>query len=166
MKIKMERLVPAGIDYKRELNWLRGGLIAAFIYSLGFFIRFMDRYGSLFRVLVGNKRVLNENAVMPDYVDVLGDAILLFLVLALVMVALMVYHYIYHFQGSKSIYLMRRLPDRWELWRRCLTLPVMGALTSLLAAAVIIIIYYGIYMLATPRACLSPGQWHKIWNVF
>jgi len=166
MKINMERLVPAGIDYKRELNWFRGGLIAGFVYSLGFFIRFLNEYDSLFRILVGNKRVLNENAVMPDYVEVLGDGLLLFLILALGMIAVMAYHYIYHFQGSKSIYLMRRLPDRWELWRRCLALPVMAALLFLLAAAVSMVVYYGFYMLATPKACLSPGQWHKIWNVY
>lgn len=166
MKIKLERLIPVGIEYKRELAWLKGGLIAAFVYSLGFFFRFMDEYRSLFIPTDLNRRVLDVNAVMLDYVEILDGSLLLFFVLAVVMIALMVYHYSYHFQGSKSIYLMRRLPDRWELWRRCLALPIMGILISLLAAAILLLTYYGIYMLATPKACLSPSQWHKIWNIF
>ncbi len=33
-----------------------------------------------------------------------------------------VQNYQSHYRGSRSIYLMRRLPDRWELHRRCLIL--------------------------------------------
>jgi len=163
---KLERLVPAGIDYRQELRWLRTGLWIAFVYSLGFFIKLLNEYGNLFEITVGNKRVLKGNAVMPDFVEVLGGSLVVFLILAVSTLALMAYHYRYHYQDSKSIYLMKRLPDRWELWRRCLTLPVIFAAFVVLAGAVLLIAYYGVYMLVTPKASLAPGQWQEIISAY
>jgi uncharacterized membrane protein YqhA len=88
-----------------------------------------------------------------------------FLILALCMLALIVYHYAYHYQGSKSIYLMKRLPNRWEMHRRCITLPLLAALICLIAAIAFLLIYFGIYMVFTPKECLTLGQWQKIWSV-
>ena len=68
----------------------------------------------------------------------------------------LVFHYLYHYQGSRSIYLMRRLPDRWELLRRCIALPLCGALAALLTGLLITLLWAGIYLLATPRELLSP----------
>lgn len=34
-------------------------------------------------------------------------------------------NYYAFWRGAKSIYLMRRLPDRWELARRCLAIPLL-----------------------------------------
>jgi amino acid transporter len=102
---------------------------------------------------------------MTDFYAILGGALYGFLILALCMPALILYHYAYHYQGSKNIYLMRRLPNRWELHKRCVTLPLLAALICLLSVLVLLCIYLGIYMTATPRECLTPGQWQKIWSV-
>ena len=102
---------------------------------------------------------------MPDFVTLLGHYLIGFLLVALCMLAIVAYHYLYHRQGSKSIYTMRRLPDGMVLHRRCWTLPVLMALASLLAAFVLLMIYYAIYMFVTPDACLTPGQWQKLWSV-
>ena len=60
---------------------------------------------------------------------------------------------------------MRRLPDPWELHRRCLTLPLLAAGLSLLCGAAFFFLYFGIYLAATPAQSLAPGQWQKIWSV-
>ena len=83
---------------------------------------------------------------------------------SLCLVLLAAYHYAYHRQGSKSIYLMRRLPSKLELHRRCLTLPIAGILIALLTAFLLLLIYYAVYMNVTPAECLMPGQWQKLWR--
>lgn len=70
--------------------------------------------------------VLRPGAVMEDFAQLLDWMLLGFAVTAVCMAALAVWHYASHFQGSRSIYTMRRLPQRWELARRCLTLPLLG----------------------------------------
>ena len=52
---------------------------------------------------------------------------------------------------------MRRLPNRGELWRRCLAVPAATALAALAAVAVLAAVYFGIYLIFTPAACL-PGR--------
>ncbi|NLW16480.1 MAG: hypothetical protein GX033_02315 [Firmicutes bacterium] len=164
LKHKLTHHLPPGVDLERELAWFEGGIFVSLLYSLRFLIRYANEYQSLF-LWNGSEKVLNTNAVMPDFVQILGGSLSGFLVLALCMAATAAYHYSYHFQGSKSIYLMKRLPNRWELPRRCLTLPVLGIITCLCIALLLLLIYYAVYMLFTPRACLAPQQWHKIWSV-
>lgn len=77
-------------------------------------------------------------------------------------VVLAVYNYAKLWQGAKSIYLMGRLPDRWELHRRCLTLPLGWLLSAVLLPALTLLVYYGIYYLITPAACLRPNQLAKL----
>ena len=78
------------------------------------------------------------------------------LLAALAMVALAAWHYGLHFRDSKSIYTMRRLPQRWELAKRCLTVPALAAAAYLTEAAVLLAIDFAIYRLATPAQAL-PG---------
>lgn len=163
-KNSLVRHVPPGVNLNQELGWFAGGIGVSLLYSLGFLIRYGNEYESLFS-WDGLAKVLNTSAVMPDFVQILGGSLNGFLVLALCMAAVAAYHYSYHYQGSKSIYLMRRLPDRWELPRRCLTMPLMGILACLCVALLLLLIYYGVYMAFTPRACLAPYQWQKIWSV-
>ena len=68
-------------------------------------------------------------------------------------------------QGSKNIYLMKRLPSRWELHRRCILLPALGMVGSLVMGFTLLMIYFAIYMLVTPDRCLPPDQWQKLWSV-
>ena len=64
------------------------------------------------------------------------------------------YHYHYHSQKSKSIYLMKRLPAKNELKKRCLTLPVTGLLITVAMAISLTAIYYICYITITPEAFL------------
>lgn len=164
MKKKLDHYVPLGLNYRAELKWIAYGLVASFLYSLGFLAAYSNRYASLFWRYEPVKR-LQAGAVMPDFIEILDNSLIGFVILAICMIAALVYHYAYHYQGSKSIYLMKRLPSRWELWRRLLTLPILAALFCLCTAAVLLLSYYGIYMAFTPKACLTPDQWQKIWRV-
>ncbi len=164
MKIDVGRYVPPGVNYSRELKWIAAALIASAVYSLGFLISYIEKYRALFWTQDAEKGII-KGATMPDFIDLIDYRLSGFTVVALCMVAVFIYHYLYHYQGSKSIYLMKRLPHRFELWRRCLALPVAGALFSLAAALILMMIYFGIYMFFTPEICLTPNQWEKIGSV-
>lgn len=163
LKRRLEGNVPAGLNYRQELTWLAYGGAASFLYSLGFLLRYSHHYRSLF-LQVGAAQVLDTSAIMPDFVEVLGSGLVGFLILALGMAALVINHYAYHYQGSKSIYLMQRLPNRWELHRRCITLPLLAVIVCLCVALLLLLVYFAVYMTVTPPACLAPEQWQQIWN--
>lgn len=164
MKIDLSRYAPPGINLNPEKNVFLWGLAGAACWSLSFLFRLYEKRDALFQ-RIGNENVLRAGAVMPDYTEVLGSALIGFAVLALAMLAFLVYHYAYHRQGSKCIYLMRRLPDRRELHRRCLTIPLVSVLLCALAAFILLCVYYWIYIAVTPDVCLVPGQWQKIWRL-
>lgn len=165
MKSKLEQYVPLGIEHRQQMRWIGIGVALSFLYSLGFLFRLSQEYHALFRV-IGRKKVLIQGASMPDFVDILGNSLIGFLIVALCMLALLAYYYFYHYQGSKSIYLMKRLPRRWELMKRCVTLPVLSAVAVLLLSAMLLLLYFGIYFLVTPEPCLAPNQWYEFWSVY
>lgn len=143
---------------------LVAGLIVSTLLSLIFPGRFMDRYYDLYEI-TKTTRILRPGAQMESFASLMSGVLLGFLIMALTMIPLAVYHYRYHFQGSKSIYLMRRLPSKYDLVRRCLTVPVLGVLLAAVSAFLLICLYYLMYISITPESCLIPGQWQKFWSI-
>lgn len=72
--------------------------------------------------------------------------------------------YRYYYQDSKSVYLMRRLPDRGEWHRSCLVQPLLRVALVLVVMAVLLLIFYTVYMNQVPEECLQPNQWQKLWR--
>ena len=65
------------------------------------------------------------------------------------------YNYSGFRNGSKSYYLMRRLPDRFELTRRCLTFPIAAIIVCLLTAVILFFLYLALYAFYTPDRFLA-----------
>lgn len=63
-------------------------------------------------------------------------------------------HYHYHTRGAMPIYLMRRLPDKWELHRRCWTLPILSAAAEVLLFTALTLLCWLLYRFATPAGHL------------
>ncbi|NLB89630.1 MAG: hypothetical protein GX786_00185 [Clostridiales bacterium] len=165
-KPNMIRWAPPGLNLKPEKQFFFIGMLCAVLYSFMFFIRYGNaRFDLYIYSPASNTRILIPGAVMPDFYLLLEYYWAGLAVLAICMLALIIYHYVYHWQGSKSIYLMRRLPNRFELHRRCLTLPLIGIFTCLLTAIILLLLFYGTYVAFTPKECLTPDQWQKIWSV-
>ena len=166
MKCKpdLSRFAPPGMNIQQELKLFLWGYGASVVFSL----RFLWRYGFAYYQLYGyenNVYGLLSYVSMDDFVWLIEDVFDLFPILGICLVLWAVLHYAYHWQGSRSIYLMRRLPSRWELHRRCLALPAAGAVICILTVTVLFFLFYALYMLATPAAVLKPGQWDLIWSV-
>lgn len=163
-RFDLSRYLPMGLDWKKETAhfgyWLAGGAIWALMF---FTLQFVPRLNDLWRWEDG-KRVLIPGSVMPDFYLLMNYVNVFYFMIGCSMAFVVWRYYQHHSQGSMSIYLMRRLPDRWELHRRCLVFPFIGVVLCLLAAFVTVVLFYAWYMLVVPNECLTPGQWQKYWR--
>lgn len=162
-KLDLSRYAPPGINVRSEWQGYVAGLTVAVAYSMIYLLRYFNAREYLYEWTLKGRQ-LREGAVMPDFAELMDGLLLVFVAIALTMIGLAVYHYIYHRIDTKSYYVMRRLPNRWELHLRCLTLPLAGLLICGAAALIVIAIYYWIYMGCTPEECLMPGQWAGFWR--
>lgn len=152
--IDLSRFAPPGTQIKEEIKRLGLGLAAATcIAVLIYGISLRSAYDSLFE-RVGGDRVLRPDAMMLPFDSLLGQSLSLFYIVALCSLFAVVFHHLSYYTGSKSIYLMRRLPQRWELIQRDFTLPLIGALISLLAAFLLKLLFLAAYYIVTPAQCL------------
>ena len=153
MKNWLERRIPLGCDAAAEQRWLIWGAVIGFLVNLRFPLMYYSARQRLFPVING-RRVFLEGTKIEPFGKILGFSLWGCLLAAAAMVFLASWHYSCHFRGSKSIYTMRRLPERWELAKRCLTVPVIAAVVYLLEAAVLLGLDFAIYRLATPAQAL------------
>lgn len=155
----LTRHTPPGMSLKQEGTFLTVGTICSVLFSIFcFFGSYATARGELYDRIDG-KWVLNVNATMPGFRSLLGYSFVGFWIVAFCMLGFAVYHYAYYRQGSMSIYLMKRLPKKAEIHKRAWTLPVIAFLLCIFAAFLLLAIYYAVYLLATPSACLPPNPW-------
>lgn len=161
---KLDRMVPPGLDWEAELKWLAGGLVLCAIVNLIIFlVKCSQAQDQLYDYAMG-ERVLRPDRVMAPFAELMQGTMVTFSFLTVIILILTVYHYLYYYQGSKSIYLMKRLPRRFEIHRRSFSLPLVSILVCLITVLLLIAIDYGFYYLITPKACLEPGQWSRFWE--
>ena len=139
------------------------GNLFALLGSLSFFKHYFEARASLFTE--GESAHLIEGAVMTDFPSVLRFALIGFPFVAVCMLAFVIYHYSYFYQNGKSIYLMRRLPNKTELHKRAWTFPLLLAAATLFIAICLLLFYFAFYRIATPNLCLSPYGWQKMWGL-
>ena len=163
-KRKLHELVPPGVDGEKHADRLYTGLLLSTILSC---------MGFAFSIGIHWKRIQNftpttdANYVLSecDFLStllfpLLGVSIFFgFVYVAIAAIILAISYYRGFSQESQSLYLMRRLPDRWEYHRRCLALPLMTILAGLVSIPILIGLFYAIYLHATPEQCLQPDQW-------
>lgn len=159
MNHNLLKYIPPGFPIHTEFGVWLGGMIFSVLYSFSFFASFSET-----KKILSIHQELQQETIMPDFVDILDISLAGFLVMAFCMLIFIFIHHVYYYQGSKSIYLMRRLPTRFELIKRNITLPILAAVSCLLIAFLFLLIYFAYYMLATPKDWLMPDQWQKIWR--
>ena len=151
---KWQKQIPPGADAQKEMLCFFGGMLLAFLFSTAFFIRYLASYRKLFHT-VNQVRVMKGNAVMTSFSALTEGVYWGFGVLILCQVALVLYHVAcFHTGNSKSMYLMRRLPDRWAFLRYVLTVPIITVSVSILGASLLHLLYALFYYVCTPNVCL------------
>jgi len=149
----LEKYAPPGIDVSTEVTWFIAGNVVATLRSMMFLLYYLGARGNLYERRASGL-VLIEGAMMQGF-DSLTEGVFLSMEGVCIIALLMsIYHYFYHYQGSKMMYLMRRLPDKWDVHRRCWTLPIAGVVLMVAWMFVLKMIYYAVYILCTPSQCL------------
>lgn len=162
-------LVPPWADGKVHLALCLTGLGLVSMISFCYFLSQYEMARDMLYAWPRDTRILEPGAKMKYFVDLINskghvsnffsEAVFFpFAFPILGGICLAVYNYIGFHSGSKSHYLMRRLPNRWEYHRRCLALPLMTILASLILIPLLLGLYYAIYILFTPEQCLQPDQ--------
>lgn len=159
--------VPPGVEATREWTWLRVGLLCSVLAGLGpFIMRFEYARNDLFghEVIPGAdtgkfemRKFLRPDAVMTEFSDLMQGLFFGFILLAVCLLGLLLWHYMTYRQGSMSIYLMRRLPDRTLIHRQCWTVPLLGLFLCAATALLLLGCCCLIYRYRTPEVCLPAG---------
>ncbi len=152
----MERLkpfFPVGCKISSEISWASAGLFAAvFIAFATFGVRFSAAISDLYDELHPGRLI--TDAVMPSFRQLLAGSLTGFYAFLAILPLWALFHYLLHFRESKSIYLMRRLPQKNELAKRCLSAPAAAAVIALIAALLSVLLCFIAYCLLTPAPAL------------
>lgn len=145
----LSRWYPAGYEYEREL------VLAAVLAGIGFcgslhFFEELYRETQRLYYHVEGERFLREGVIAASFTG-LTDWYWFMWLPALAFLAVMpLYHCFYYHRDTKSIYVMRRLPRRGILFKSCVQGPILAAGAVLGAAALLYLLYFGIYLLSVP----------------
>lgn len=99
-------------------------------------------------------RILVPGAVMRPFASLIQNSFHFFPLFWAFMLWEVIDCYLSHRRGSMSIYLMRRLPDKWDLHRRCWGRPLIWVGRSLLLMGLILLFCFVVYLVFTPKECL------------
>lgn len=151
--------VPPGFNWQTELKFAAAYWCIAVLVSLWFFVDLGNAINDLY-YYDGIRRVLS-GAMMEDFSQIIRGKMSMLNFSIVLAAALSALHLCYHYLGSKSIYTMRRLPQRFELLKRCVSVPLAIAAVMLITACILTLLYYWAYMANVPPVCLVPGQWER-----
>ena len=169
MKIRLpdlSRLFPLGWPWQATCQAWTGSLVVSALGAVCFFLyRFQGAKEALYIPGPDMLPVLDPEARIAPFPQIFGNALFGFWVVALCLLLLPIFHYLWHGQGSKSIYLMRRLPRRSELWRRCLAGPAVLLGLTLLAGALTLLLCFACYRSLTPAGHLPEDLWAGIGGI-
>lgn len=154
---RLPRLFPAGWPWKITVEITLCALLVVWCSTVLLFLIHFDRakiplYSSL------SERILDGHTHIVPFAEIFGRGLLGFWIVALCLVLLPLFHFLWHWQGSKSIYLMRRLPRRRELYIRCLAGPAVLLVLTVLVAALSLLICVLNY-LSLPAGHLPEDPW-------
>ena len=163
MSIMMDKFLdtyfPPGYDGETEIKRLLATCLAAIIYSFRFFVSYYEAYNDLFyyewnQLEETAKKVLRPNTVIVSFGEVAGSSFLMFAGLAIVLLVMGIQHYHYYTKGSNSLYVVRRLPDRWYVFKTCFGGILLESIVALAVTGILLGLYYCVYLFVTPDVCL------------
>lgn len=150
MKNDLQHYLPLGVYAWDEAAWIGFALGGCALCSTSFLVNFTKALNALY-IFTLNGKVLRPDAYMPPFSQLLGRWFWAgFTLYLLFMAGLVVHHYQLHRSGSKSIYLMKRIGNPWELRRRCWTFPLVGTVMGLLLLVALLLGYHQLYRNTTP----------------
>lgn len=160
--MKLDRFLPLGMEKKPVFRWLGGGAILGIVFDIFFHANYNHARKELYRL--DKWQELIPGAMIPPFSSLLGYSLYGCVIAMLSMIPLAIYFWSFHYQSSKSIYTMRRLPRRRELFLRCVTVPTLGVLLFSLELLALLLLNFAIYWYCTPEQCLPPFSWAALFG--
>ena len=158
----LSRLFPMGWPWQNEIILTAAALGLSALTAMGLFLsRFSPALDDLYQRAYDQEPVLIPGRLVPPYPQVLGNALLGFGLVALCLILLPIGHFLWHRWGARSDYLMRRLPRRQELAKRCVTGSALLLVITALAGMVMFGLLFLWYQAATPAGHLPPDVWAR-----
>ncbi len=157
------RILPPGTSLESFFSIYTLSLIVSVLNSMIFFVNYASARSQLYTIS-GGEKILLEGVMMETFAELTDGRFAGFILMAVVMLYLIIQNYVSFYQGSRSIYLMRRLPDRWDLLRRTAVLPVCTFLLAVVLLSILWSMYLALYVLLTPAQCLPTAQSFDFWQ--
>lgn len=155
----LEEDLPPNVNGDAVKNAARLGLAAGTVFSVAdFSSRYSHARGMLYGEMSGMPNaVLIPGARITPYSQMIGLTLLIFAALAALALASAALMYASFYQGGRSIYLLRRLPDRRRTTARYLwSVPLQLVLLAVTWCLVLLVVYYLFWRFCTPAQCLVP----------
>ena len=150
---KMDRFYPPGYEWREELYSVGILWLLAFFISWEYLFGLYRLTNRLYHYREGY-RFVYPGAVADSFAETAGRSWLGFAAPLLFLALMTLWHCFSYWRGTKSIYVMRRLPRRGVVFASCVKGPALCAVAVVLAAAVLYLLYLGLYWLAVPKECL------------
>lgn len=145
MRKRIKKLFPLGLDIPGQVAIIVGLLMVVFVFG---YLQFFANYKS--DVLVACYKpcedvyLLKDNYQMPKFLPMLRNCFnMVWYIIALL--GIVIYNYRYHYGVYKSIYLMRRIENVWEIHRRCWGIVIIGILGAVICMIALWAMCYGHY---------------------
>ena len=159
MRNKLKKRFPPGASKGIEVQVFTVLELLLIFRSTAFASNFHQARERLFE-WVGAEQVLLEGTFMPPFPALVHNIWPDFLAASLALLACLVpLHYLSYRTGSKSIYLMRRLPDRNLIHKQCWTFPLLEVAAFFLTALILYGIFLLCYLKLTPAGHLPLDIW-------
>lgn len=158
----LSRLFPMGWPWQNEIMLTAAALGLSALTAMGLFLsRLTPALNALYERTFQDELVLVPGRLVPPYPQIFGNALLGFGLVALCLILLPIGHFLWHRWGARSDYLMRRLPRRQELAKRCVTGSALLLVITVLMGLVMFGLLFLWYQAATPAGHLPPDVWAR-----
>ena len=153
MKKKLAKLTPPGSNPKTAVSLFTSGIIIMVLCSLG----------CPFKIISENKEIFYRYGYYYDtglrlsgFGYYTRGSMVFFWAILLFAIAFSIANYMSFYRETKSIYVMKRIPDGGEMFRRCFLIPLIAVVLALVIAIVLLIIYSMVYRYVPPADRIDP----------
>lgn len=148
---KLKRFAPPGMILSGIRRWTVGAIAIAAMFSLCFLTEYVTQLAELKKAM---EQPVFSGLAMKPFADMIVVPMLLFRLAPVVPLLHIPSMYGYYSQETRSIYVMKRLQNPFEMHLRCLALPAAAAVLVIVAGCAVYLFYQFIYYTCTPEILL------------